>query len=376
MASMVRILLATIKAGGGHIAVSYAVQQALQRYYSEVETEISDYMLEVGAEAFDKQHKEGWKRMLTMPWSARWGQHCIDALPAATRLVERQLLRPFAKMAAADLAQRPVDMVVSSHGLLTMGLSLAQREYGMQQPVITCSSETNNISAYWADTWAQEIIVPNTTIQGYLQRLGMPAKVINVVGYPVQQAFLQTIPKASARQHLQLDNRFTILLSLGGEGIGNQTISMVQSLHQHFADSNIVIMCGRNDALKEEIRALELEHVRAQGFSREMHYFLAAADVVIAKSGIASVYESLAMGRALIINSYVGLNEKHLVDWLVKEELGHYAASLPEIIEIIRGYQAQPDQLEHIQQRCQSLDLEHKTQHVADAIMRFARDFA
>lgn len=381
---MIRILLATIKAGGGHVALSHAIQQALARYYPEVKTEISDYMLEVGATHFDTQHKEGWKRALKYPWTARWGQHFIDIFPASTRMIERELLRPFAKLAAADLATRPVDVVVSSHGLLTMGLSLAKRDYGMRQPVITCASDTHNLSAYWADTWAERLIVPNANVETDMLRLGMRAEQLERIGYPVQQAFLRPSSKSEARRTLNLPQQFTIVFSLGGEGIGKDSLEHIRALATHLRASGnkqgrastLLVMCGRNTQLKHAIDALRLEHVHAQGFTQQMAEFLAAADVVIAKAGAASVHETLAVGRPLLISSYAGLNEKGIVDWLEAESLGHYTPTVAAMQDYIARYQEDEAMLEQVEERCAALQFEAQTENVAHAIMRFAKEHA
>lgn len=376
---MIRILLATIKAGGGHVALSNAIQQGLARYYPEVETEISDYMLEVGATRFDRQHKEGWKQALKYPWTARWGQHVIDIFPATTRLIERELLRPFAKMAAADLAERPVDMVVSSHGLITTGLSLAKRDYGLRQPVITCASDTHNLSAYWADTWAERLIVPNANVEADMLRLGMRAEQLERIGYPVQQAFLQPSSKFAAREMLKLPQQFTVLFSLGGEGIGKDSLEHIRTLAASLkksqgSTSTLVVICGRNRELKRVIDSWQLEHVHAQAFTQQMADFLAAADVVIAKAGAASVHETLAVGRSLLISNYAGLNEKGIVDWLEAENLGHYTPTVAAMQEYINLYQEDEVKLEQVAKNCAALQFEAQTEKVVHAIMRFAKE--
>ena len=80
------LLLATIAAGGGHVASARAMAQALERLYpAQVEVRISDFMQEVGATSFDQRHKAMWRWALRYPQSARLGQRQAACHQAVVR---------------------------------------------------------------------------------------------------------------------------------------------------------------------------------------------------------------------------------------------------------------------------------------------------
>lgn len=371
-----KLLFATIAAGGGHVATAEAMAATLKlRYPEQLEATVSDYMKEVGineaeVEHFDRRHKDLWKRALRFPWSARLGQRLIDALPHLTLKVQRRFLAGFAKTAAADLEQRRPDLVVSNHGLITTGLALAKRDYGLNVPVVTFATETHNISAYWADPEADHILVPNEGVLADLNRMGVPAEKMEVVGYPVQPAFLQAPEKKEARAHLGLDDRFTVLVSLGGEGIGGDPLHTVRTLFAARPHAQIVVMCGRNETLKRKIAALKADNLRAYGFSHEMAVFLAASDVVVGKAGPASIYETLAVGRPLLITSYAGLNERGVTRFVVEKGLGQYVPSTASLLSALKLYE-QADRVQDVAERCRELDLKGQTDAVVHAILRY-----
>ena len=384
-----KLLFATIAAGGGHVATAEAMAAAVTRHYpGQLEAVVTDYMKEVGnreaaVAAFDERHKELWKRALRFPLSARLGQRLIDALPNLTVKVQRRFLARFAEVAAADLAERRPDLVVSNHGLITTGLALAKRDYGLRVPVLTFATETHNISAYWADPEADHMLVPNRGVLADLNRMGVPADKIDVVGYPVQQAFLQAPDKAEARARLGLLNRFTLLVSLGGEGIGGDPLQTVRVLAAARPHAQILVMCGRNETLRRKVAALQAPNLRAYGFSRDMAVFLAASDVVVGKAGPASVYETLAVGRPLLITSYAGLNEQGVTRFVAEQGLGHYVPSTAALLEALRLYErADPgqgnprsDRVQEVAARCRALDLKGQTDAVAQAILGYLNRF-
>lgn len=376
-----KLLFATIAAGGGHVATAEAMAAAVAlRAPGRLETAVSDYMKAVGQDdesvkTFDERHKELWKRALRYPVSARLGQRLIDALPHLTVEMQRRFLKGFAKAAAADLARRQPDLIVSNHGLLTTGLALAKRDYGLRVPVVTFATETHNISAYWADPQADHVLVPNSGVRADLQRMGVPFGKMEVVGYPVQQAFLQAPDRLEARTRLGLGDRFTVLVSLGGEGIGGDPLQIVRTLAQACPHAQIVVMCGRNETLKRKVGALGAEHVRAEGFSAEMAVFIAASDVVVGKAGPASVYETLAVGRPLLITSYAGLNEKGVTEFVADQGLGHYVPSAASLARAVRLYNLDGARARAVTARCRALDLQGQTDAVARAILRCLNSF-
>ncbi len=370
-----RFLFATIAAGGGHVATARAMQQALERGYpGRFELLVSDYMKELGGleprvASFDTRHKAMWRDALRLPVSARIGQRLIDAFPHLTQRVQRRLLDAFARTAARDLAANPYDLIISNHGLLTTGFSVAKQRYGLMTPVLTFATETHNISAYWADPEAERILVPNEEVRRRLGRLGVPEGKLEVVGYPVQQAFLQAPDKAEARAALGLEDRFTVLVSLGGEGLGGEGATLAETLAD--ARWQVIVMCGRNERLKARLSALKRPNLQAQGFTEEMASFLAASDVVVGKAGPASVYEALAVGRPVLVTSYAGLNEWGVVEFVAREGLGAYTPRLSEVLSELKRYAASPQALGEVAERCRGLNLAEQTERLACRIVRF-----
>ncbi len=390
-----KLLFATIAAGGGHVATAEAMAAAVtRRCPGRLEVEVTDYMKELGRRetgvaAFDERHKELWKRALRFPLSARLGQRLIDALPHLTVKVQRRFLAGFAAAAAADLVKRRPDLVVSNHGLITTGLALAKRDHGLNVPVLTFATETHNISAYWADPAVDHMLVPNRGVLADLSRLGVPREKMEVVGYPVQQAFLHAPGQGEARARLGLSDGFTVLVSLGGEGIGGDPLQTVRALVAARPHAQIVVMCGRNEVLKRKVGALGAANLRAHGFSRDMAVFLAASDVVVGKAGPASVYETLAVGRPLLITSYAGLNEQGVTRFVAEQGLGAYVPTTRALLNALNLYEpggssrndnphnagVPNSRIEDVRARCRALDLAGQTDAVARAVLNYLHRF-
>jgi 1,2-diacylglycerol 3-beta-galactosyltransferase len=370
-----RILFATIAAGGGHVATAHAMAEALERHFpGHFETQVSDFMADLGLTGQDRRHKSFWRWALRHPHLTRAGQHAIDAVPRLTRGFHEFALRELAKAAAAHLARETYDLVVANHGWLTVGLTRAQRRHGLQTPVLTFETEPLDASALWAEPRAERFVVPSNAARRDLLRMRVPEDRIDVVGYPIRQAILEAPEQATARAELGLEDRFTVLVSLGGEGVGGDRISddlgaLVEPLLSEGAQ--VVIVTGRNETLKEHLAPLAQQGARIEGFTDRMAWFLAAADVVVGKAGPASVFEALAVGRPIVATAYTALNERAVVRFLEARGLGGYVGRPGEAVRRVLSYR-NGGAAEAVADGAAALDLAGMTERLARYIASYA----
>ena len=349
------IFFATIAAGGGHVATARAMAEGLETYYpGAFQTTVSDYMLGLDLSKQDAQHKKSWSWMLAHPWSARYGQRVLDTFPALTNRFQQLSLDEFAKRAAVHLKTLDPALIVANHAWVSVALTRAQRRYGLNVPVLTFATEPLDASALWAEPDAERFAVPSARALDDLVRFGVPANKVDLIGYPVQNAFLHAPSKRAARASLALEDRFTCLVSLGGEGIGQSTQTVVRTLLEHPFGPKIIVLTGRNRALKAQLDTLK--NVRAVGFTDHMADYLAACDVVVGKAGPASVLEALAVGRGVLVSSYAGLNEAKLVRFLEEKSLGAYVPKPTQLAQTLTEFAA-PEAQKRVAECCRELEL-------------------
>jgi UDP-N-acetylglucosamine:LPS N-acetylglucosamine transferase len=372
------ILFATIAAGGGHVAGAHAMSEAIEHYYPEsFELRVSDYMKDLGVVRLDRFHKDSWRHALRYPILARTGQRIIDAFPRLTIAAQRRILRDFARAAADDLKRDPPLLVVSNHGLMTAGLTEAKHRYGLEVPVLSFANELFDICSYWADPRADHIVVPSEEARRDLMRFGVPESKITFVGfgYPVRQAFLNTPLKVEARARLGLEDRFTCLVTSGGEGVGRNQRELVRALLGSDVSLQVVVIAGRNEALKKELKALGTGKnvLKIEGFVEDMAIYLAASDVLVGKAGPASVYEALVVGRPTLVTGYAGLNEVGVARFVENRGLGRYVRTPRMLLEEVQRYASDSALLEEVTRLCSELDLAAATERLAHYIVCYAR---
>ncbi len=368
------ILFATIAAGGGHLATANAIAEAVEQHYAgSFDLRVSDLMHELGMFKRDRQHKRFWRWALAHPQLVRSGQRILDATPTFTRQTQRIMLHRFARLAAQALGGEAPSLIVANHGWLAVGLTLAQRRFGLAVRVLSFGTEPLDASALWAEPRAERFIVPSESARNDLVRLGVGRERVDVVGYPVRRAFLEVPGQAEARRALGLPDGFTCLLSLGGEGVGTVQKTLLTGLLDRGV--SVVVMAGRNQTLYERLQPLarRFEHLRVEGFTDEMATFVAASDVVVGKAGPASVFEVLAVGRPFLATGYVGLNEGKVVAFLKRHKLGGHFPSPSNLLATVLRYRECPEELEQVRERAGALELGRMTRDLARYVVHYAR---
>lgn len=339
---MKRVLFATIAAGGGHVAMSHAVAQNLSaRYGNRVQCDISDAMLEHGAKELDAKHKQAWKRMLQLgPW-VRAGQRVMDTFPTVTQYVHRAVLGTFARGLPARLDPLGYDLIITTHGWLITALNTAIA-HGLRTQVLHFAIEPFDSNALWADTRSARVVTTSRAAKADLVRMGVPKAHIAAIGYPVPPAVLEPRDQVAARQEFGLENRFTVLYSIGAEGVGGPVQHVVSKLATHGVQQ--VVLTGRNAQLKQQLDAQCIPGVHTVPFTNRVLDYVAAANVVLAKAGPSSLFEALAQHKPVVITKLAARNELRNMEFVVGNGFGTYATSAPAIVAAVRDFQREYEQ--------------------------------
>ncbi len=371
-----KILFATIAAGGSHVASAEAMKQALETHYPDhFDLEIKEIMKDYGFTTLDTYHKRLWKWMLDHPKLIVMGQKIIDSFPNVSINFQRRALKAFSKKAAALLNGNPPDLIVANHGWLSSALTLSQHKYGLKVPVLTFQTSTFDATALWADPDIERMILGSQVAKNVLINLGVKADKIDVVGYPVKQSFLYPPSQKEARAKLGLKETFTCLISLGGEGVGSSPREVVSALRALEFPVQTVVISGRNKALKKELSDKYQDDplVNVEGFVTNMADYLAASSLVIGKTGPATVFEVLAVGRPFLATRKSGGIENTLIDFLEVNGLGAYVPTIKALQKTVTTYYRDSRQSDHIAQASEQFDFPGMTHRIAAYLAHYVQ---
>jgi 1,2-diacylglycerol 3-beta-galactosyltransferase len=145
-------------------------------------------------------------------------------------------------------------------------------------------------------------------------------------GLLTRPMFLEPKPAdiAAARRALGLDPDLPVVCMLYG-GYGSwRMLEMAEALRDAPPRAQVVFLCGRNEDLATAVSAAEFPFPTVvKGFTREVHRYMAVADVFVGKTGPLSVSEALAFGLPLLIDRANVLPQEHAVlKWIKRNGAG------------------------------------------------------
>jgi len=152
-------------------------------------------------------------------------------------------------------------------------------------------------------------------------------KVFQTSGMILRPQFYDTATACQRDLRLEcgLDpDRPTGLVLFGGEG-SNVMLSIAKSLGNSAQDLQLVMICGRNESLRQKLSSLQTKNrIAVQGFTKDIPRFMQIADFFVGKPGPGSISEALKMGLPVIVerNAWTLPQERYNAQWVAENGFG------------------------------------------------------
>ena len=282
--------------------MSNAIAGALRNHYGDcVDVEIEDVFALGGRSPFEVATQLYATCIRVAPWLYGWFYHILND-PRRYRRFGMVQVATRRKIAALIEAFRP-DVIVNTHPLANRPLLDAIEVVGRPIPVLASVSELVTVHTSWVEPRLR--LLNTATVESYQAVLDWGANPdrVRCVGLPVDERFNKpSAPRSKLRGNLGLRrDLYTAMLIGGGEGAGGLG-SIVEAIEGANLPVQLIVVCGRNAALKAQLDSRELR-VPAYicGFVTTIPDLMHASDVIVTKGGPQTISEALVAGRPLIL---------------------------------------------------------------------------
>lgn len=149
-------------------------------------------------------------------------------------------------------------------------------------------------------------------------------------GWFVRSKFEKKYNKDKIRKKLNIDKNLTFLITSGSEG-ANSVLKILPSIINCNKKVNFIIACGKNKFLYSNILGIKqslssLSSSRAKiiplAFTKDLHLYMQAADMVIGKAGPNTVFESVACETAFFAITHIHGQEDGNLDIIRDYKIG------------------------------------------------------
>ena len=317
-----RVLIATVTAGAGHLQAAAALEEAwlalnprdtvqkldvldftpkfYRTFYVESYLKIIEHAPELWAHVFKKTDNPELVRKLTR----------------GRRMLAQITTTKFARR----IEEWAPEVVLCTHYLPLEIMGRVVRENGTEDSTFIVSTVTDfEAHALWMEAAVDLYCVAAEETKARLVARGAAQDQVAVTGIPISSRFAARMNPAALRKRFGLrDDLPTLLVLSGGFGLG-PVAEILNELNKLSKTVQIIVVCGRNDELRRELAMLDrCQPTHLFGFVQNMQELMAVSDLVITKPGGLTSSEALAMGKPLFILNPIPGQEAANSDFLLQ----------------------------------------------------------
>ena len=366
-----KIALLYVDAGKGHITPAKALSDAFIDLGHD--TVVDNLLLEVcNAPWVNWISKHHWRTLLHFPRVEKIMNRRGDSLTNAKRIRFLATHSHGPKDFKLWYDKNKPDCIVVAHFLGANLIKPIVDELNLNIPVFVYSTDV--------------FFTPYTSISDDIDKLyictelgkeltieqGQPEETIAICPFPLKKSMrnLKTLSKVEAREKLGLQDKFTILLNLGGEGIGKTTF--LKELQKRGLDWQVIAVGTLSKSTALRYNKFKKKNpgfaLHTPGFVDNIQDYIFASDVQAGKAGANALMESLYLKRPFLVSNllYAGLPTK---TFMQRHKVGWTEDSVPKQVSILQAYEGDKQEQEAMQQRFAKLPLSFDTLAFASMII-------
>ncbi len=345
-----RVLVLSASAGAGHLRAAEAIEKAIRirGLASDVQhLDVLKYTNKVFRHLYSKAYID---LVNNAPEVLGWLYDYLDD-PRKNDPVRAAFDRLNANPFIRYLQRYQPDVAICTH-FLPSGIISSLKGEGKVKVLNSVVVTDFDVHAMWLCRHVEQYFVALEETRVHLKALGVAQSLITVSGIPIDPVFMESKdPQAMRRKHGLDPDRFTILVSAGGFGVG-PVGHMMQALSRISHPVQVVAVCGRNEALKAQLSD-QVTNLRKRstvlfnvlGFTTEMDELMTATDLFVGKPGGLTTSEVLAKGVPMVVINPIPGQEERNSDHLLEQGAALRCNNLPALSYKIESLIDSPQKL-------------------------------
>jgi hypothetical protein len=338
---MKRIHVLFHDAGGGHRNAAVALQTIVAQQKRDWDVNLVQFQdltnkLDVLRRLTGIQIQEQYNVLLRNGWTLGATQ-ILRILQATIWLFHA----PLVKLLKDYFQAHPADLLVSVIPHFNREIEEAWTSLYPDRPFVTLITDLADFPPrFWIEPLEKQFVICGTE-KAVQQAHAMgkdEAHVFAASGMILRPDFYveEKVDPVALRRELGLqENLPTGILLFGGFG-SKVMYDIAERLEQARTKVQLIVVCGRNEKLKERFLARKWAlPMNVQGFTKEVHRLMRAADFLIGKPGPGSIAEAMVRRLPVILecNSWTLPQERYNTEWVKEKNVGIVLHNFRDIVQ-------------------------------------------
>lgn len=338
-----RVLFLISDTGGGHRSAANAIAHAVRELRPDATHAVRDALVDCAAWPNNRAPQMyAWAMRSAFGRFLWWSSFVLMNGPRRARFFAAVNYPTIGRKLEALLKAEAPDVVVSTHPLLTHAAERAVRRALPGVPFVVVVTDLVTGHASWYLPEADRVCLPTPQALERAVACGVPRERAVFVGQPLHPRSAAAVAeRAQLRAAFGWDGPVVLIVG-GGDGMGDLG-ARVRALAAARVPAKLVVVCGRNEALRAELAAETWPiPVDVRGFVSNLSELNAAADVLVTKGGPGSVMEGCVAGLPVVIYDYLPGQENGNVRLVEEAGAGRYVPRPADLPAAVLAYLNDP----------------------------------
>jgi len=371
-----RMLILSVKAGAGHLRAAQALAEACEKNHPEIEVRHINALEHTNA-VFRNAFSEGYE-ILTRNLPSVWGMIYENMETRESKERLNKIRNMFSKM--NGIALRKVvkdydpDWIVCTHYMPAKALGQARLDGKLSAPLGVVMTDYD-FHVLWIQKGTDIYFVSSEEMAFALGSRAGPSVQIKITGIPVLEAFQKQYPPGpELKSALGFKPDLPLLLVLAG-GFGLIPVDkFVGVMAEKLKGVQILVISGSHERLKKKVDKISQiypDQIYSYGFVHTIHEFMAAADIVITKSGGLTSSECLVMGLPMVITKPIPGHEERNATFILENGAGIWVSTADYLVYKVQQLLTKPERIEKMQQAAKRIAKPNAARDIIDAMIHW-----
>lgn len=328
-----RVMILSSSFGDGHMQVALSVREALTELCPSARVETIDYYQYVSPLLNRVVRSAYIKSFVLFPFLYGLSYRFVDE-PTLEPTLPKTVLNNVGKQRFwALLAERQPAVIVNTFPSTGGVVSILKEKMGLNVPCVTIITDYD-FHSQWVHRNMDLYCVATPDIKRNMQRLGIDGTRIISTGIPIRRRFFAPFSADRVRQtHSLGSDKPTVFVMAGAYGVLPDVRGICQLLASFQPQLQVVVVCGRNSRLHQQLVETYGDHPRFRIFSylENIQELMGIADLIITKAGCLTITEALHMHLPIVIYRPVPGQETKNTEFLLNRKVALTATNLREL---------------------------------------------
>lgn len=222
------------------------------------------------------------------------------------------------------MKENQYDLAIGTHLFPCLGLTAVKKEHPIS--FINVATDYECIP-FCLETNSDYFVIPSPLLTQDFINSNFSEEKILPFGIPISSRFLE--------QEISNDiprDKEMILLTSGSMGFGNLK-KVVKEMLKNIPDTYIVVVCGNNHKMYQNLLEINDERLIVKGFIHNMGEYMKASSVIISKPGGVTTTEVAMLRKPLILMMPIPGVEDYNMKFFINHQMALQATNATELVE-------------------------------------------